>query len=668
MPDRSSTPVREVTHQGNLSWQSPHVPTVPTPAERTGARRDSIQRHLKPSTQPSERPSIPTRRLTDDAFADPFGDRLEASESSSETRRRLEQAFDEPSISLAAFELAAEPAAETEINLIATPRPETRSVEPARHVEPPLRLDIEPRPAPASTLQMRSAVRLSPPTNPQFELQGPQLAQHSRPSDFEMEPVDWVQPPESGSDLSPPEPATLGPSIGEASRVAHPEPMNLSEQGLLSELEEVRREPALPPAAPLTPPTRPYGDEQPRTTSLPPQSEELPPGNPAGQPPLPQGFDPINEPAVQEPAPSGGASDLDFGMQSEPTPSFDSPSAESTEFPSDDLYDTPPQPRDPALGMNSDLEMDSTPDSDGDPEGLIDELDESSLGESLSDPFQDESLDELNRRFKQELFEDADRDGSEPRGSLAGEVYQGEDDNCDRSYNGRNCCRLDNACATAWQNLQDRDVTTLSLDTAPPFLPFEDDLEKAAELEERQLKRAPARAWYNREGEKVASGKLESFHYNRVVVREDDGETVEIPVNELDSDELCFATSWWNLPPSCELPLDSHYKRCWTPITYTWTAAATCHKPLYYEEVGLERYGHSAGPLLQPLVSATRFYAGFLITPYKMGLYPPNECRYPLGYYRPGSCAPWLLPAVPLSKRAALTQLATMLGSWGYYN
>ena len=65
-----------------------------------------------------------------------------------------------------------------------------------------------------------------------------------------------------------------------------------------------------------------------------------------------------------------------------------------------------------------------------------------------------------------------------------------------------------------------------------------------------------------------------------------------------------------------------------------------CHKPLYFEDVQLERYGHMAGPWVQPFVSCADFFLRIPILPYEMGLEPPNECIYALGYYRPGSCAP----------------------------
>jgi hypothetical protein len=90
--------------------------------------------------------------------------------------------------------------------------------------------------------------------------------------------------------------------------------------------------------------------------------------------------------------------------------------------------------------------------------------------------------------------------------------------------------------------------------------------------------------------------------------------------------------------------------------SFTWTASSLCHKPLYFEDQHLERYGHSWGPRLQPVMSGARFFLTVPALPYEMGLYPPWECIYPLGYYRPGSCAPYMLDPLPLSVRAALVE------------
>jgi hypothetical protein len=118
-----------------------------------------------------------------------------------------------------------------------------------------------------------------------------------------------------------------------------------------------------------------------------------------------------------------------------------------------------------------------------------------------------------------------------------------------------------------------------------------------------------------------------------------------------------------DLPHDCPLNNDPYQPRQFAPLTFTWTASALCHKPLYFEDVQLERYGHMVGPWLQPVVSGARFFLTFPILPYEMGLEQPNECMYTLGYYRPGSCAPWLLDPIPLSVRGAAYEAGAWTGA-----
>lgn len=102
--------------------------------------------------------------------------------------------------------------------------------------------------------------------------------------------------------------------------------------------------------------------------------------------------------------------------------------------------------------------------------------------------------------------------------------------------------------------------------------------------------------------------------------------------------------------------------RSWPQVCYMWKASALCHKPLYFENVQLERYGHSWGPCLQPIMSGVHFFGTLPVLPYCMGLKAPNECVYTLGHYRPGNCAPYLIPAVPITKRAVLSEAAAWTG------
>ncbi len=117
-----------------------------------------------------------------------------------------------------------------------------------------------------------------------------------------------------------------------------------------------------------------------------------------------------------------------------------------------------------------------------------------------------------------------------------------------------------------------------------------------------------------------------------------------------------------DIPYECSLSDEPFEPRLWAETIYTWKASGACHKPLYFEDVQLERYGHSWGPYAQPFVSGAHFFATLPILPYKMGLKPPDECVYVLGHYRPGNCAPYLIDPVPLSWRAALLEAGAVVG------
>lgn len=132
------------------------------------------------------------------------------------------------------------------------------------------------------------------------------------------------------------------------------------------------------------------------------------------------------------------------------------------------------------------------------------------------------------------------------------------------------------------------------------------------------------------------------------------------PITKLNTD---ITTLHGELPKDCPWGNEEKFvKRSWQGLTYTWTASALCHKPLYFEDEKLERYGHMWGPWLQPVVSHARFFALVLVLPYQMGLETPNECVYALGYYRPGSCAPYYLDPIPLSVRAGLFEAGAIVG------
>jgi hypothetical protein len=125
-----------------------------------------------------------------------------------------------------------------------------------------------------------------------------------------------------------------------------------------------------------------------------------------------------------------------------------------------------------------------------------------------------------------------------------------------------------------------------------------------------------------------------------------------------------IAASAGDVPVEC--PIDDRTEtstsRGYAQTTFTWKASGLCHKPLYFEEEALERYGHSTGPFSQPIVSGAHFFASVPLLPYTMGMDPPWECKYALGHYRPGSCAPYIVPPVPLNPQGAVVGGATAAG------
>lgn len=112
-----------------------------------------------------------------------------------------------------------------------------------------------------------------------------------------------------------------------------------------------------------------------------------------------------------------------------------------------------------------------------------------------------------------------------------------------------------------------------------------------------------------------------------------------------------------------EKPAEPHppgMRREWAYSTYAWVAPDLCHRPLYFEDVNLERHGHSFGPLLQPGVSAVHFFVRVPLLPYLWTVSPPQECVYTLGHYRPGSYAPFHLHRPPLRASGAAVEAATI--------
>ena len=141
--------------------------------------------------------------------------------------------------------------------------------------------------------------------------------------------------------------------------------------------------------------------------------------------------------------------------------------------------------------------------------------------------------------------------------------------------------------------------------------------------------------------------------------------------------EISRAPSPTEARPIRAIPVPEEFvplpKREWGANRKLWSAAATCHLPLYFQDASLERYGYSVeqhfGPfgrflsvplddprqskqrnqIAQPFFSIGLFCAQIALLPYNMIVDPPWEAEYDLGYYRPGDRVPTDVYYLPLT-------------------
>ncbi len=94
---------------------------------------------------------------------------------------------------------------------------------------------------------------------------------------------------------------------------------------------------------------------------------------------------------------------------------------------------------------------------------------------------------------------------------------------------------------------------------------------------------------------------------------------------------------------------------------FHWEAPGTSHRPLYFENVPLERHGYSLG-LAQPFASAAHFVGNTAILPYRMAAEPTGVPIYTLGHERPGTPTPLRYYRPPLSVRGGIAQAGAVTG------
>ena len=219
------------------------------------------------------------------------------------------------------------------------------------------------------------------------------------------------------------------------------------------------------------------------------------------------------------------------------------------------------------------------------------------------------------------------------------------------------------SCDDFRRSIADATIQKVSLDISPPFRPDVIEYDEFQKMKQRFDEQQELRDWQSIDGRKLGRGRLRDIAYEKIVIETEFGTNEEIQVNRISEADLAYVAAQWGLPKECLIDQPQFQARQWEPSKITWKASNLMHKPLYFEDVNLERYGHTAGPILQPVVSSAHFFANIAVLPYKMGVHLPNECQYALGYYRPGDCAPWITQPVPLSLRGALFQAGAVAGA-----
>ncbi len=220
------------------------------------------------------------------------------------------------------------------------------------------------------------------------------------------------------------------------------------------------------------------------------------------------------------------------------------------------------------------------------------------------------------------------------------------------------------SCSDFRERIAFQTIDKISLDISPPYRPDEMEQSRYEELKADFDEKQSIRQWRNIDGTPMASGRLRDLAYEKAIVETDFGTEEELPINQLSEADLAYISENWGLPKECLIAQDAYVPRNWTSMTMTYKASNLCHTPLYFEDVNLERYGHTHGPVLEPIVQTAHFFGNIAVLPYKMGVHAPNECTYSLGYYRPGNCAPWITPPIPISLRGALYQTAAVTGAF----
>ncbi len=318
-------------------------------------------------------------------------------------------------------------------------------------------------------------------------------------------------------------------------------------------------------------------------------------------------------------------------------PGFAAPPAESLPRPGLDPLDSP--------------EMAPTPDALS-PGGILPDSGSILDNDARANPFPNQDSDQSPRDNEPELVPPPKgEDRLNPNGARDSDELKRRNPNANSG-----------SCDELRSRLRDIPLTALNLDVSPSYGAGLRSKKKDPEQQRLDFAASAAvRNWSDYRGQALVTGRFIDLRDDRVVIDVGGAERI-IPLRDLSDVDVAYVGEAWNIPEKCGTGYEPFDGRNYIASTVQWTASGLCHKPLYFEQVQLERYGHEIGPVLQPLVSSAHFFGSIPILPYKMGIHPPNECQYTLGYYRPGNCAPYMVPPFPISLRGAAVQAGAVIG------
>jgi hypothetical protein len=411
--------------------------------------------------------------------------------------------------------------------------------------------------------------------------------------------------------------------------------------------------------------TDPFGDDQPEkeNQSIPataPQGELLfpPPADRAGTPTLPGESAPRNDlrsafDQLNEPAPTAPRSQARPSPRAQPLRQTPEQGDSLGEILRDNKPDEGLKP--PLKASDDLLPVPGRGQADRNSRALDADIDRQGNGQSDS-PFD---------RLRNQDADKADRDRLNA-GKPEDVDPVDREDGVGRYDDSRDDLRTPSglSCTDFRQRIEAQTIDQVSLDISPPYRPDEIDPRRYERLKADFDEKQSIRQWRSIDGRELASGRLRDLAYEKAIIETEHGTTEELAINRLSEADLGYIAENWGLPKECLLEQVAYTPRTWASTTMTWKASNLCHTPLYFEDVNLERYGHTHGPVLEPIVQSAHFFANIAVLPYKMGVHSPKECQYALGYYRPGNCAPWIVPPVPLSARGALVQGAALTGAF----